>query len=353
MWTKAPAPKDLLDFARALQRKITPRLEVNGFVAEEIDPSPNQSGGWYVTLATHHRKDLAFDVWLDYYATPKGRRLSYCFSSFRAENIRALTQGGPRNQAVAFDRFDHDMVSDSKLECDRLRVELSPEEYSRPFYALHSGGEAYYGVYDPSPRPFGNGSTRTIAQATAFFTAIAPLASKKTEKVRDDQGSSGPSRKMAAEAAAADVSGRRRDPELVKAVDRHAMKKAKEELHRRGWESILDKSSTCSFDYLCQRNGRKPLRVEVKGTTSEGIALPVTANEVLIARKYHPHVALLVVHGIRADKTPSGYDTKGGIVRFFDRWQVNQSDLEPTAYLWWATKGRRPKRLPRDIETSR
>ena len=57
------------------------------------------------------------------------------------------------------------------------------------------------------------------------------------------------------------------------------------------WQEVLDVSATEPFDLLC-REGDRELRVEVKGTTSLGLSVLLTRNEVRHAQENSGRVAL-------------------------------------------------------------
>jgi hypothetical protein len=53
--------------------------------------------------------------------------------------------------------------------------------------------------------------------------------------------------------------------------------------YRRIWREVSNVSAFKPFDILC-RDGERELRVEVKGTTSSGLSVLLTRNEVLQAQ---------------------------------------------------------------------
>jgi hypothetical protein len=267
--------------------------------------------------------------------------LSYCFSSYKAANIRQLIATSKKTGPV-IRRFDQHLKTDRKLQCDRLTTDFRPDEYGRPYYALHNDGEeAYFGIYEANPDPL-SASRTLVNRAASFFRLTEPSSSAKavsrTPRRRLD-------RDLAAVTAAEEFDPDMPPPAIARAVERHAMKVAEEYLRRSGWTTIEDVSRRCSFDFYCQAGGRNPLRVEVKGTTGAGNSIPLTANEVRIARKRR--LALVIVHNIRIDRQGK-VAASGGIVEMIDRWLPADAEIEHTAHLWWRDS-KPPVRQPRDV----
>ena len=92
------------------------------------------------------------------------------------------------------------------------------------------------------------------------------------------------------------------------------------------WREVDDVSATQPFDLLC-RNGDRELRVEVKGTTSLGLSVLLTRNEVRHAQLNNGRLALFVVSIVVSE---SG--CKGGTMDIFEPWDIRQDELEPIAF---------------------
>ena len=90
---------------------------------------------------------------------------------------------------------------------------------------------------------------------------------------------------------------------------------------------LFDVSATKPFDLLC-REGDRELRVEVKGTTSLGLSVLLTRNEVRHAQENNGCVALFVVANIVA----SASGCTGGTIHVFEPWDIQDDDLEPVAF---------------------
>ena len=74
------------------------------------------------------------------------------------------------------------------------------------------------------------------------------------------------------------------------------------------WPEVVDVSARQPFDLLC-RNGDRELRVEVKGTTSRGLSVLLTRNEVRHAQANAEKVALFIVSEIKSSN--AGACTRG------------------------------------------
>ncbi|MET3497094.1 DUF3883 domain-containing protein [Variovorax boronicumulans] len=120
------------------------------------------------------------------------------------------------------------------------------------------------------------------------------------------------------------------DTAARKAVEMRAMHVAIEDL-RTEWDHVADVSATESFDVLC-RSGNAELRVEVKGTTSDGATIVLTRNEVLHAREHHPHVALYVVARIDLKLRNGIAVAEGGILTKRRPWNVIDFELVPLSF---------------------
>jgi hypothetical protein len=114
-----------------------------------------------------------------------------------------------------------------------------------------------------------------------------------------------------------------------KAIEDHAMSKAIQYYTRQGW-TVTNVSARRSYDLRCTR-GRQRLHVEVKGTTSDGVAVLLTRNEVEHARGAYPHVALFVVAQIRVARG-NPPQASGGRVFRQEPWDIEQGQLAPLAF---------------------
>jgi hypothetical protein len=111
-----------------------------------------------------------------------------------------------------------------------------------------------------------------------------------------------------------------------KAIESYAMDLAVRHYMSR-WQEVLDVSATKPFDLLC-REGDRELRVEVKGTTSLGLSVLLTRNEVQHARENSGRVALFVVSNIVTNVS----GCTGGKIHILDPWDIQNYELEPIAF---------------------
>jgi hypothetical protein len=126
-------------------------------------------------------------------------------------------------------------------------------------------------------------------------------------------------------------------PEERIVIERYAMAKATAYYQARGW-SVEDVSDRESYDLRCQRVSSAELRVEVKGTTSDGAAILLTRNEVAHARQYFPNVALFVVAGIQlVDTDTTGLAATGGTELVLHPWKIDDSHLTPISFSYSVT----------------
>ena len=114
-------------------------------------------------------------------------------------------------------------------------------------------------------------------------------------------------------------------------IEQHAMFLAKQYFKSR-WNSVHDVSANSSFDILC-KNKSEELRVEVKGTTTDGDSVILTKNEVKEAKD--PGYALFVVSKIELDRTdPQHPRANGGICRVINPISLSEQRLKPISYLY-------------------
>jgi hypothetical protein len=115
-------------------------------------------------------------------------------------------------------------------------------------------------------------------------------------------------------------------------IEKRAMQLATEHLEAEGWQ-VADVSLRASFDLHCTKPTGEELRVEVKGTTSEGSQVLLTANEVEHARTHYPKVVLIIVSHIGiARSSGNSVEAKGGRVIILNPWLVDDRYLKPLSY---------------------
>jgi len=88
-------------------------------------------------------------------------------------------------------------------------------------------------------------------------------------------------------------------------------------------------------------NGDGELRVEVKGTTSDGSVILLTSGEVVQARA-DGATALYVLSGIDVTENGGTFTASGGEERVIANWEIVDSDLAPLAYRYKVPPPPRP-----------
>lgn len=150
-----------------------------------------------------------------------------------------------------------------------------------------------------------------------------------------------------AELTVAEYAGKRRsgqgyavNADLRRAIELYAMQRAKTFYEEQGW-SVTDVSSTHPYDLLCKSATGKELHVEVKGTTSDGAQILLTANEVKHAQNLSNNVALFVLAHIQVDPTAPD-KIQGGEYQCLDPWNIDEGTLSPLAFTY-RLKERKPE----------
>lgn len=118
------------------------------------------------------------------------------------------------------------------------------------------------------------------------------------------------------------------DPAARRAVENHAMRRAKEHFEQRGF-LVEDVHLRQPYDFLCRRDD-DVLHVEVKGTSTGGEEVFLTAGEVRFAR--NNKMALYIVHGIMLHRDEEGCTASGGTSLVIDPWVLDEERLQPVAY---------------------
>ena len=92
-----------------------------------------------------------------------------------------------------------------------------------------------------------------------------------------------------------------------------------------------DVGATMPYDVHATK-GQKVVKVEVKGTTTDGAAIVLTRNEVNLHRVVHPNNALAVVRNITLDRSGDRPVAGGGELCLVMPWEISESGLSPIAY---------------------
>lgn len=127
---------------------------------------------------------------------------------------------------------------------------------------------------------------------------------------------------------AASSQGYLQDSRKKKLIEEHAMKAAEEYFGSELKYKVNRHKGGQKYDLTCTKGGEK-IFAEVKGTTSHGGHVLLTAGEVGYARRNPGRMALFVLHSIevQADKASGGKE-----IRKLP-WIVEANKLRPTHYL--------------------
>ena len=118
-------------------------------------------------------------------------------------------------------------------------------------------------------------------------------------------------------------------PELRKAIEALAVQKATRFFQSRGY-SVRKVGKP--YDLGCCK-GKNVLRVEVKGTQTDGASVILTPNEVLSARKNS--TALFILHSIRCHKVGKVTVPAGGEQLILNPWHIdNHGRLKALSYIY-------------------
>lgn len=115
-----------------------------------------------------------------------------------------------------------------------------------------------------------------------------------------------------------------------KAVELHAMELATKHLESLGYR-VKDVSLKESYDLLAAMEDVL-IKVEVKGTTGLLGSIVLTRNEVDLHRVAHPCNALVVVHSIELETKNDVPKARGGLVRCWLPWSLEEERLKPLSY---------------------
>jgi hypothetical protein len=117
-----------------------------------------------------------------------------------------------------------------------------------------------------------------------------------------------------------------------RAVELHAMRKAREWLKAERFTEIKDYSAMEPFDFLAFR-GRKAWKVEVKGTTAiRGDDILMTSNEVQLHRAEKGATVIVIVSGIELDRSGKKPIASGGVTWGDVGWDIDSWSIKSKAY---------------------
>jgi DNA-binding protein HU-beta len=113
-----------------------------------------------------------------------------------------------------------------------------------------------------------------------------------------------------------------------RAIEQHAVDLVRQHFEAQGYVTT-DVGATESYDVHAVRSDQM-IKIEVKGTTSDGCEIVLTYNEVELHMAEYPNNALAVVKHIKLDQT--GPTASGGELELVLPWNVERERLRPIAY---------------------
>lgn len=127
-------------------------------------------------------------------------------------------------------------------------------------------------------------------------------------------------------------SGRRLSSAENKAIEERAVEVVCAALQKLDYVTE-DVGATRSYDVHATKDG-KIIKVEVKGTTTDGSRIYLTANEVDLHVADYPNNALAIVRRITLDKSDDNPVATGGELELTIGWELDRERLKPLAYTY-------------------
>jgi len=115
------------------------------------------------------------------------------------------------------------------------------------------------------------------------------------------------------------------------AIEERALLVTREHFENELGYSTKDVGKIASYDVHATK-GDQVVKVEVKGTTTDGAGVVLTRNEVNLHRAEHPNNALAVVCNIALDRSGAQPVATGGELVLVMPWEINEGGLIPIAY---------------------
>ena len=126
--------------------------------------------------------------------------------------------------------------------------------------------------------------------------------------------------------------GINRDSRVTKAIELQAVALTIESYVQRGY-SVKDTGNTESYDLAVEKENAKR-RVEVKGTTTEGVSIILTVAEVTHAQLGPIPVDLAIVRNIEVIRSPDGPQAIGGKLEILENWKPDEKNLSIATYTY-------------------
>lgn len=221
-------------------------------------------------------------------------------------------------------------VSESDVKSLNLRAGLSELMYNRipdGDASYQGGGKGFAGIavdviatlvgsepgFSPLLEQLGLADLRSVARADE--------SSEVADAIAAVESVSNPRRKF----------GRRLTAEENLAIEMRAVFVTREHFEDELGYRTEDVGTYDSYDVRAS-NGQQVIKIEVKGTTTDGAAVVLTRNEVNLHRVEYPNNALAVVRNIVLDRSGGRPVATGGELILVMPWEINEGGLVPIAY---------------------
>jgi len=282
------------------------------------DRSPDPRNGWYLVLLFHSEGEKVY-LCLSHGST------DWTGGEFKAKPIEEIAplMGWAENLLEPF------FTAHPEL---RRKIDLGTRgKLGRPYEASTPVAKLYEGSNLPSEAAF--------EEDLMMFAEMLRLVYEQEDFGRMPSSEASEFRKAQGEIKAVTEGTRARGgqgfgltPAERRAVEDHAMKIAENHLIAKGYGCEIT-SAWAPYDIVAS-NDDEEIVVEVKGTTSAGAHVILTANEVNVHRLRYPANALYVVHSIDLKREAPGLSpvASGGVLVVARPWDISSCEMKALAY---------------------
>lgn len=219
------------------------------------------------------------------------------------------------------------------ITADANQAILLPEKYRTHGIPKGPGAFGRASVVYPcegngAPRDFQSGDYAWIGKALSFVDSYdgPNLLTSPLDNVEEEIEAIAENEK-----AARSGQGFRVTPEQRRKIEDLAVKRATKHFESLGY-TVNNVGKFRSYDLDC-RKGTATLRVEVKGTQTDGASVILTPNEVSNAKKHT--TALFVLHSIRFLRIAQSSIATGGQSLVLNPWKIEtHGTLQPLSYMY-------------------
>lgn len=204
--------------------------------------------------------------------------------------------------------------------------ELEPElRRIRDELTAQTNGAIYFPYAFSDKRPLRTTQGYLLKFPTAVVDLIPALSTVRASTPLPPPGDDRPPRRGTRRL------GRQSNPIVRKAVERHAVDWALAHFSEIGY-LVEDVGDTESFDIFAVGPMNDELHIEVKGSTTESIAIELTDGEVKHWGPEYERVLMVVDRIICEIDSEGTVITAGGRARVWRNWDIDTDALEPTRY---------------------